>query len=65
MMKVITWSTPRGKQIDLCKNCSENDDVKVIDATTGDEYCQVSQGLHSGGTCYHCDNGVLEWHMLE
>jgi hypothetical protein len=49
--RVVTWSAPSGGTIDICTACQER-----LEAAgegwprnrSGQEYCQVHQGLHNG-----------------
>ena len=55
--KVVTWSDSRGDTINVCPKCqakNEADGTWPKNPATGQEYCQVSHGLHSG-YCDECD----------
>lgn len=54
-MKVVTWQTPRGGTLDICRECET-----ILKATRvwprgpdGQEYCQVSEGAHEGRCHVH------------
>jgi hypothetical protein len=50
MTKVITWVSPAGQTINVCRKC----EARLTAAREwprdgrGDEYCQVHRGLHRG-----------------
>jgi hypothetical protein len=46
-MTVVTWQTPSGDTVDLCREC---DKLPAQRNERGEEYCQVSHGAHRG-TC--------------
>lgn len=56
MAQVITYQSPRGNTIDLCRACIDH--YRALgdwprDRVDGQEYCTVSHGLHNG-TCWRC-----------
>lgn len=53
--KVVTWSTPRGDTIDICRECEARMAAKGTwpGHRDGGEYCHVSRGLHYG-ICQTC-----------
>ena len=50
--KVITWQAPNGKKISLCGKCEKGLAGNWPKTSEGQDYCQVSKGLHKG----HCGN---------
>jgi len=57
MTKVVTWQTISGLEIHICGTCER----KLLanwprDPKTGEEYCQVSHGEHTG-ICSVCGQG--------
>lgn len=56
-MKVVTYQTTKNERIDICHACAEallaNNDWPRS-ATTGEEYCAVSHGLHNASLCDIC-----------
>jgi hypothetical protein len=51
--KVITWQTDSGDKINICRECESRlrAEGEWPRNQRGEEYCQVSMGLHRG----HCD----------
>jgi hypothetical protein len=59
LKKVVTWQSPSGRTIHICPACE-----RKLQAAgdwpkdrIGQEYCQVSHGLHEG-VCNLCDSEV-------
>jgi hypothetical protein len=53
---VVTWQSPSGDRIRICPKCEERltaEGTWPKDAR-GDQYCQVSRGLH-WGICDTCE----------
>jgi hypothetical protein len=44
-MTVVTWQTPSGDTVDLCREC---DKLPAQRNECSEEYCQVSHGAHRG-----------------
>jgi hypothetical protein len=60
-MKVITYQAPSGTTIDLTRR-----QVRMLERaqvwlrnSRGEEYCQVSHGLHAGVPT-HCDDAIKD-----
>ena len=54
--QVVTWQTPRGATLNVCLLCE--DGMNALGRwwtapATGEEFCQVSRGRHTG-TCDIC-----------
>ena len=54
--KVITWQSPAGAQIDICEACEAAAGDDWPRDSRGQEFCTVSQGLHTG-RCDLCEEG--------
>jgi hypothetical protein len=48
MKKVTTWQTASGEKIDICKVCEKSLSGDWPRNDRGEEFCQVSHGLHDG-----------------
>lgn len=48
--RVVTWQSPSGQTIDVCRICEErlNAEHTWPRDGRGEEYCQVSRGEHHG-----------------
>ena len=57
-MKVVTWQAPRGDTLNVCQDCQSayERDGAWLKNDIGEEYCQVSRGLHEW-LCDICDRG--------
>ena len=51
--KVITWQAPTGETLNICTKCEKELTGNWPKASDGQEYCQVSKGLHKG-RCGNC-----------
>lgn len=55
-IKIITLSAPNGATIDVCQPCS----IRQLPRNRmGQEYAQVSRGLHAG-SCDVCGAGIID-----
>lgn len=54
--KVVTWQSPSGQAINICRKCEQR--LRSSNSwpkdSQGQEYCQVSHGLHTS-VCHTCD----------
>ena len=46
--KVVTWMSPTGDTMDICRECEAKLEGRWPKDARGQEYCQVSRGLHRG-----------------
>lgn len=53
MKKVITYQSPNGEKIDVCKSCEKKLSGNWPRDSKGSEYCTISHGAHKG-TCNVC-----------
>lgn len=54
MKPVVTWQSPRGYRINVCKECENNLAGNWPKDAFGEEYCSVFIALHRG-TCDVCE----------
>ncbi len=52
-MQVITWMSPSGAKIDVCRDCERRLGEHWPKDSRGQEYSEVSHGLHSGECDVH------------
>jgi hypothetical protein len=60
--KVVTWQSPSGDTLDICLEC----EVQLAKSwswpkdRTGQDYCQVSHGLHRGECEAQCHDSAVQ-----
>jgi hypothetical protein len=54
MTQVITWQSPRGFKMNICRDCEKKLEGNWPKDWTGEEYCSVYKGIHRG-TCDICE----------
>lgn len=54
MKRVVTWQSPRGIKINICKECEKKLEGKWPKDWSGEEFCTVYKGIHNG-RCDICE----------